>query len=62
VIVTGEEAEVHFETKGYSMVADKSKPNEWSMAGAVLFNTEEERYGWLNKLLLASFGIRVSNP
>lgn len=51
VIETEEGAQIQFDAKGFGMVADPSKPNEWHMASAVQFETADERYRWLNTTL-----------
>ena len=51
VIETDDGGQIHFDAKGFGMVPDPSKPNEWHMASAVQFDTEDNRYERLNAVL-----------
>jgi hypothetical protein len=51
VIETNDGAQIQYDAKGFGMVTDKSKPNEWHMTYAVQFDTKDERYEWLNTTL-----------
>ena len=51
IIDTDDSARIQFETKGFGMVPDPSKPNDWVMSYAVRFDTGDSRYEWLNNAL-----------
>lgn len=51
IIDTDDSARIEFETKGFGLVPDPSKPNEWVMSYAVKFDTVDSRYEWLNNVL-----------
>jgi hypothetical protein len=50
-IDTQDNARIQFEAKGFGMVPDPSKPNDWVMSYVVRFDTADSRYAWLNKVL-----------
>lgn len=50
-IATNDGAQIRFDAKGYALRADKDHPNKWSLASALHFDTENERYQWLNTAL-----------
>lgn len=50
-IETEDGARIQFDARGYGMVIDRSRPDEWLMTSAVQFDTVDERYDWLNKTL-----------
>jgi hypothetical protein len=56
IINTDDNAQIHFETRGFGIVPDPSKPNDWVMSYAVKFDTLDARYEWLNKVLALSDG------
>lgn len=51
IIETDGGGQIHFGAKGFGMVPDPSKPNEWRMVSAVQFDTKDNRYEWLNTVL-----------
>ncbi len=51
VIKTNDGAQIQFDAKGYALRADKNHPNKWSLASALHFDTDDERYQWLNTAL-----------
>lgn len=50
-IETDNGAKIRFEANGFGIVPDKSKPQQWHIANAVQFDTEDQRYHWLNTML-----------
>ncbi len=48
VIETEDGAEIKFESKGFARVLDRSKTNEWTMHQGIKFESDDERYRWLN--------------
>ena len=44
-------AHIRFDAKGFGIVPDRLKPNKWHIANTVQFDTEDERYEWLNTAL-----------
>jgi hypothetical protein len=51
VIETDDGARISFDTMGFFMLPDKGSPNQWVTSAAVSFDTEDERYQWLNTIL-----------
>ena len=51
IIETEDGAEIKFDTMGFFMRPDKTKPHQWTTSAAVTFVTEDERYTWLNSVL-----------
>jgi len=50
VIETNDGAEIHFDSRGFFIKPDRSKPNKWVTSASVHF-TADERYEWLNAQL-----------
>jgi hypothetical protein len=50
-IETDDGAQIAFDSMGLLMVPDKSQPHRWITSAAVMFETEDERYAWLNYTL-----------
>jgi hypothetical protein len=50
-IETNNGAEIQFDTLGFFMKPDKSKPNEWITSAGVRFDTADRRYEWLKAVL-----------
>lgn len=50
-IETEDEAIIHFDARGHGKVVNPEKPDDWVMVYGVKFNTEDERYDWLNATL-----------
>ncbi|MCI0710771.1 MAG: DUF3237 domain-containing protein [Chloroflexi bacterium] len=50
-IQTEDGAIIHFDARGHGKVVNPQKPNDWVMVYGVKFNTEDERYDWLNAML-----------
>jgi hypothetical protein len=48
VIETEDGAHITFDSQGYALLAD---PPQWDTAGAMRFETKDERYAWLNDVL-----------
>jgi len=51
LIQTEDGAIIHFDARGHGKVIDPQKPKEWVMVYGVKFDTEDERYAWLNATL-----------
>jgi hypothetical protein len=51
VIEMDDGAKIKFDTMGFFMRPDKDDPNLWVTSAAVKFDTEVERYRWLNAIL-----------
>jgi hypothetical protein len=51
LIETNTGAKIQFEATGFGIVPDRSKPQRWHIANAVQFDTEDQRYDWLNTML-----------
>ncbi|HEV2238122.1 MAG TPA: DUF3237 family protein [Ktedonobacterales bacterium] len=51
VITTEDGAQVEFETRGYGVVPDPSRPQLWDMPAVVRFWTGSPAYQWLNTTL-----------
>ena len=57
-IETEDGAEIKFDSKGFARVLDRSKTNEWTMHQGIKFESDDERYRWLNGaagLLIGTF-------
>ncbi len=50
-IVTDDGATIWFEAQGHSIVPDENASSRWKLGGAWRFQTEDERYRWLNGML-----------
>lgn len=50
-IYTEDGATITFDARGFGLVPDPSKAHEWRMSYAVRFNTDDERYTWLQKII-----------
>lgn len=50
-IVTDDGATIWFEAQGHSIVPDQTAPSRWKLGGAFRFQTDDERYRWLNGVL-----------
>ncbi len=51
-IITTEDGEkINFDSMGIFMVPDKEKPHLWVTTAGVSFETDDEKYRWLNSLL-----------
>lgn len=48
VIETDDGAEIRFDTKGFARVLDRSNTDAWTMNLGLKFETDDERYQWLN--------------
>lgn len=51
VIETDDGAQISFDSLGFGMVPDTSSPHRWSMVAALRFESEDQRYTWLNTFL-----------
>ncbi len=51
IITTEDGAEIRFDTMGFFLRPYKDKPKLWVTSAAVSFETDDERYAWLNPLL-----------
>lgn len=51
VITTDDEAEIKFDSMGIFLVPEPDKLNIWATSAGVSFKTDDERYGWLNKIV-----------
>jgi hypothetical protein len=51
VIETDDGAKIRFDTMGFFKVPDKSKSHLWVTTAGVQFETDDERYAWLNDVL-----------
>ncbi len=51
VIETTDGAQIQFDTMGFFMRPEKSKPSKWVTSAAVHFDTADKRYEWLKRLL-----------
>jgi hypothetical protein len=50
-IQTKEGEEILFEARGITIIPDKSESARWSTAGVFHFDTNSEKYKWLNSVL-----------
>lgn len=50
-IETDDGATIRFDARGHGKVPDPEKPNDWVMVYGVKFDTDDERYSWLNATL-----------
>lgn len=48
IITTEDGAEIRFDTMGFFRRPYKDKPHLWVTSAAVSFETDDERYAWLN--------------
>lgn len=51
LLQTEDGATIRFDARGHGKVPDPQKPKEWVMVYGVKFDTEDERYNWLNATL-----------
>jgi len=51
VIETNDGAQIHFDSRGFFIKPDKSKPNRWITSASVHLHTADQRYEWLNTRL-----------
>ena len=51
IITTEDGAEIRFDTMGFFRRPYKDKPHLWVTSAAVSFETDDERYAWLNPIL-----------
>ena len=51
VITTEDGAEIRFDTMGFFRRPYKDRPHLWITSAAVSFETDDDRYAWLNPLL-----------
>ena len=51
VIETEDGAHIRFDTMGFFRVPDKTQPQLWATSAAVHFETNDDRYAWLNDVL-----------
>lgn len=52
VIETDDKVRIPFESIGFFLRPDKSRPDRWISSAAVRFDAQGERYGWLNAVLV----------
>ncbi len=51
-IRTDDGAVIRWDAKGFGLRgADRSQPHRWRMASAVVFDTDDMRYAWLNRAI-----------
>ena len=51
-IDTEDGARINYVTRGHALVADSDRdPDSWSMTHSVMFNTEDNRYRWIDRRL-----------
>jgi hypothetical protein len=50
-IRTDDGAGITFEASGHALVPDKTQPNRWINAMTLRFETQDDRYRWLNTTL-----------
>jgi hypothetical protein len=50
-IETEDGVHIRFDTMGFFRVPDKSQPHLWATSAAVYFETNDDRYAWLNDAL-----------
>jgi hypothetical protein len=48
VIETHNGAQIRFDSRGFFIKPDLSRPNQWITSASVYFYTEDQRYEWLN--------------
>lgn len=51
VITTEDGAKIRFDSLGYFFVPDKQLSHKWQTSAAVYFETDYQRYAWLNRRL-----------
>ena len=51
IIITDDGAEIRFDTMGFFRRPYKDKPHLWVTSAAVSFQTDDDRYAWLNPIL-----------
>jgi hypothetical protein len=56
VIDTGEAAPIRFDSRGFFITPDQSNPSQWITTASVHFDTDDERYAWLNTRLAVWVG------
>lgn len=51
-IRTDDGAVIRWDAKGFGLrAADPTRPHRWRMASALVFDTQDQRYAWLNRAL-----------
>ena len=51
-IRTDDGAVIRWDAKGFGLRgADPSRPHRWRMASALVFDTDDDRYAWLNRAM-----------
>lgn len=51
LITTDDGATIEFDSMGVFMVPDKKSPHRWHTSAGVSFQTDNDRYSWLNPIL-----------
>jgi len=50
-IQTNDGATIALQSKGFGLVPDKSKSNQWHLAATLILSTDDARYDWLNTVI-----------
>jgi hypothetical protein len=57
LIETDDGSRINFDSVGYFMRPDMSRPTEWFAAASVNFKSDSQLYNWLNTILAVSQGV-----